>query len=143
MLGVDHGEKRIGLAISDSTGTIGRPLAIIPHVSRDEDAKHVLELATKNDATLIVVGYSTDENGLANAEGRRSRRFADALRDRTQIPIVLWDESLSTQDARATRLAGGVSRKRRRSPVDSLAATVILQSFLDAPRQPGWPAAKA
>ena len=143
VLGVDHGEKRIGLAISDSTGTIARPLAIVNHVSREEDARHVLEFSAKNDVTVIVVGCSTDEEGFPNAAGRRARRFAEALKEKTETPVELWDESLSTQDARAARIAGGASRKRRRLPVDSLAAVVILQSYLDAPRQAGRRAVEA
>lgn len=131
ILAVDHGEKRIGLAISDSTGTIANPLKVIEHVSRVIDAAQVAELASQNQVESIVIGQSFDEEGRPNLAGRRAARFADALKTQTQIPIVMWDESFSTQDARAARVELGVSRKKRAGHLDELAAVVILQSYLD------------
>src|SRR5215510_669229 len=113
ILAVDHGEKRIGLALSDSTGTIARPLTVIKHESRLVDAAQVANLATENEVGLIVIGQSFDEEGQPNLAGRRAAKFAETLKEQTQIPIVLWDESFSTQDARATRIQIGVSRKNR------------------------------
>jgi putative Holliday junction resolvase len=131
-LGIDHGEKRIGIAVSDPTGSLARPLTILAHVSRTQDAARVLELASAHEVGLIVVGQSANEAGKPNLAGRRALRFAEFLKSTTSIPVVLWDESLSTQDARAMRIQGGASRKRRARPVDSLAAAVMLQSFLDS-----------
>jgi putative Holliday junction resolvase len=132
VLAVDHGEKRIGVAISDPTGTISRPLLIIKHVSQTADTGRVLELAALHQAGVIVIGESTDEEGAANAAGRRARRFAAALRNQTSLPVVLWDESLSSSDAMEARIASGASRKRRAGHIDALAAAMILQSYLDA-----------
>lgn len=134
VLAVDHGEKRIGLAISDSTGSIARPLQVIPHTSRLADAARVAEVAAQHGVDLIVVGQSFLEDGRPSPAGRRAARFAEALKSQTQTPIVMWDESFSTQDARLARLEIGVSRKKRRSHLDDLAAAVILQSYLDAQR---------
>ncbi|MCL4528890.1 MAG: Holliday junction resolvase RuvX [Chloroflexi bacterium] len=131
ILAVDHGEKSIGLAISDSTGTIANPLKVIEHVSRVIDAAQVSELAAQNQVELIIVGQSFDEEGRPNLAGRRAARFAEALKMQTQIPIVLWDESFSTQDARAARIELGVSRKKRAGHLDELAAAMILQSYLE------------
>jgi putative Holliday junction resolvase len=133
-LAVDHGEKRIGIAISDSTGTIARPLAVLKHTSRTEDAQQVLSLASEHRAEVIVVGESRDEQGNPNTAGRRAGRFAAALQSLTHIDVVLWDESLSSRDAREWRAAGGASRKRRRAGIDAAAAAVILQSYLEAQR---------
>ena len=132
VLGVDHGEQRIGLAISDPTGTIAGPLSVLRHVSRTVDAAQVAMLATEHQAELIVVGQSFDEEGRANAAGRRAERFAEALKTQTTLPIVLWDESLSTADAREFRIEMGGPRKKRRGHLDEAAAAVILQSYLDA-----------
>ncbi|MFL7868476.1 MAG: Holliday junction resolvase RuvX [Anaerolineales bacterium] len=132
ILAVDHGEKRIGLAISDPTGTIANPLTVIQHVSRTIDAAQVATIATEQDAGLIVVGQSFDEDGQPNLAGRRAARFAEALQNQTDIPIQMWDESFSTQKARAARIRMGVSRKQRSGHLDQLAATVILQSYLGA-----------
>jgi putative Holliday junction resolvase len=132
ILAVDHGEKHIGLAMSDPTATIASPLKVIRHVSRLMDAAQVANLASENDVALIVIGQSYDEEGKPNLAGRRAAKFADALKDQTQIPVVLWDESFSTQDARATRIEMGVSRKKRVGHMDELAAVMILRSYLDA-----------
>lgn len=131
ILAVDHGEKRIGLAISDLTGTIANPLKVIRHVSRVIDATQVAELAAQNQVECIVIGQSFDEEGHPNLAGRRAARFADVLKTQTQISIVMWDESFSTQDARAARIELGVSRKKRSGHLDELAAVMILQSYLD------------
>ncbi|MBI2757158.1 MAG: Holliday junction resolvase RuvX [Chloroflexi bacterium] len=132
ILAVDHGEKRIGLAISDLTGSIARPLTVIKHVSRVVDAAQVASIAAENNAELIVVGQSFDEEGHPNLAGRRAARFADELKNQTKIRIVMWDESFSTQDARAARIELGVARKKRAGHLDELAAVVILQSYLDS-----------
>jgi len=135
ILAVDHGEKRIGLALSDPTATIASPLAVIEHVSRAVDAAQVAALASEHDAGLILVGQSFDEEGRPNAAGRSAARFAEALHGQTKIPVEMWDESLSTFDARASRIELGVSRKKRAGHHDSLAAVVILQSYLESNRK--------
>ncbi|MEW6242192.1 MAG: Holliday junction resolvase RuvX [Chloroflexota bacterium] len=132
ILAVDHGEKRIGLALSDPTATLASPLKVIEHISRAVDAAQVAALAADHEAGLIIVGQSFDEEGRPNVAGRRAARFAEALRAQTSIPVELWDESLSTQDAREIRLRSGASRKHRGGHLDDLAAAVILQSYLDA-----------
>lgn len=135
ILAVDHGEKRIGLALSDATATIASPLNVIEHVSRAIDAAQVADLAAQNDVKLIVIGQSFDEDGNPNPAGRKSARFADELKKQTDLPVELWDESFSTQDARAARIELGVSRKKRAGHQDAFAAVVILQSYLEARRQ--------
>ena len=131
ILAVDHGEKRIGLALSDPTATIASPLSVIKHVSRLLDAAQVASLANENDAGLIVIGQSFDEEGNPNLAGRRAAKFAEALKEQTNIPVELFDESFSTQDARATRIEMGVSRKKRSGHMDELAAVMILRSYLE------------
>jgi putative Holliday junction resolvase len=131
ILAVDHGEKRIGLALSDPTGTIASPLTVIKHVSRLLDAAQVANLASENEAGLIVIGQSFDEEGNPNLAGRRAAKFAEALKEQTNVPVELFDESFSTQDARATRIEMGVSRKKRSGHMDELAAVMILRSYLE------------
>jgi len=132
ILAVDPGSKHIGIAISDLTGTIANPLTVIDHVARLLDAAVVAELARTNEAGLIVIGQSLDDNGQPSFEGRRAGRFAEALKTQTPLPIVFWDESFTTQEARATRIAMGVPRRKRQGHLDSLAAALLLQSYLDA-----------
>lgn len=132
ILAVDHGEKRIGLALSDPTGTIANPLTVIKHISRTMDAAQVANLAAEYGAELIVIGQSFDEEGHPNLAGRRAAKFAQALKEQTQLPVVLWDESFSTQDARTARIELGVSRKKRAGHQDALAAVMILQSYIES-----------
>lgn len=132
ILAVDHGEKRIGLALSDPTGSIASPLMTLQHVSRAIDATQVAALAAEHGVERIVVGQSFDEDGHPNLAGRRAARFAEALRRQTGLPVELWDEAFSTQAAREARIQMGVSRKKRAGHLDELAATLILQSYLDA-----------
>jgi putative holliday junction resolvase len=132
ILAVDHGEKRIGLALSDPTGTIASPLIGVKHISRMMDAAQVANVATEHGAELIVVGQSFDEEGNPNLAGRRAAKFAEALKEQTPIPVVLWDESFSTQDARMARIELGVSRKKRAGHQDAFAAVIILQSYIES-----------
>jgi putative holliday junction resolvase len=132
ILAVDPGEKRLGLAISDPTATIANPLTVIKHVARPVDAATIARIAQENEAGLIVVGQALDDEGEQTQQSRRARRLAEALRQQTSLPVLLWDESGSTQAARDARIAMGVSRKKRSGHLDDLAAAVILQSYLDS-----------
>jgi putative Holliday junction resolvase len=136
VLAVDPGEKRLGIAISDPTGTIARPLTVLRHVSRIIDAAEVARLAAENEAVRILIGQALDADGGLTAQARHAERFAEAVREQTNLPVELWDESGSTQAARASRIAMGVSRRKRSGHLDDIAATVILQSYLDANANP-------
>ncbi len=140
ILAIDPGEKRIGVAISDPTGTIATPLTVIKHVSRAEDAAKIARLARENDAVRIVIGQALDSDGGPTPQSRHAEKLAAAIAEHTSLPIVLWDESGSTQAARDSRLALGVSRRRRRGHLDELAAAHILQDYLDV-QNPPTPAA--
>jgi putative Holliday junction resolvase len=131
ILAVDPGEKNLGIAISDPTGTIANPLTVLKHVSRPLDAAAIAQLAADHQAERIIVGQALDDDGQPTPEGRRAGRLAEALQAQTDLPIVLWDESGSTQAARQARLAMGASRRKRRGHLDDLAAAYILQTYLD------------
>ena len=137
ILAVDPGDKNIGIAISDPTATIANPLTVLRHVSRPIDAASIAELARQHGAKKIIVGQSLDPEGKPTFQGRKAARLAAAIRTQTDLPVELWDEGGSTQTARAARIQMGVSRARRRGHLDELAATVILQSYLDGGRGTG------
>ncbi len=128
---VDPGEVRIGVAISDETGTLARPLAILGHVSRLTDAMEIMQLALQNQVDAIVVGQALDSNGKPGPKARSAGRLAEALQALGEMPVYLWDESHSSQEAAELLIASGVSRKKRSQPIDDLAAAVILQDFLE------------
>jgi len=134
VLSVDPGEARIGIAISDQTGTIANPLTVIKHQSRLIDAAQIAQLAHENSAGLIVVGATYDVEGELTPQGRRAARLVEVIRTQTELPVELFDEAGSTQAARSARISLGVSRKKRSGHLDDLAATVILQMYLDSRR---------
>jgi putative Holliday junction resolvase len=136
ILAVDPGEKRIGLAISDPTGSIANPLTILKHVSRSIDAATISQIAREKEADTIVVGQALDANNQPTMQSRRATRLVAAIHQQTNLPVILWDESESTQNARQARIEMGVTRLKRRGHLDDLAATVILQSYLDAQKPP-------
>ncbi len=137
ILAVDPGDRRLGLAISDPTGTLAAPLQVLPHKSRDADAAAIARIAKEQGAGRIVVGQALDSEGEPSYQGRKAARLAAALRACTDIPVELWDESGTTQAARAGQLAIGTPRRKRSGHLDDLAAVVLLQSYLEARRTAG------
>jgi putative Holliday junction resolvase len=132
ILAVDPGEKRLGIALSDPTGTIAGPLTVIQHVSRVIDAAAIAQLAGENGAVRIIVGMALGPDGEMTPNARHAAHLAETIREQTSLPVELWDESGSTQAARSARIAMGVSRRKRSGHLDEIAATVILQSYLDS-----------
>jgi len=120
VLAVDPGEVRIGLAISDPTGTIARPLQVIEHISRQQNAAAIAEIASARGAELILIGLPMDTEGEIGHQARRSLRLVDELRKATQVAVETWDESGTTQ------MAG-----KKDDMVDARAAAYILQDYLD------------
>lgn len=131
-LGLDLGSRTLGVAISDKTGFIASSLKIIRHEEEydrliDEVKKLVLEL----EVDAIVLGFPKNMNNTIGPKGELSLDFKEKLEKNINIPVYLQDERLSTKSALDTLIKGDVSRKDRKKVVDSLAATIILQSFLD------------
>jgi len=132
VLAVDPGDRRIGLAISDPTGTISRPLCVLRHESRELDAQQIVQIACKEEAELIIVGWALDSEGQVGYQARKSQRLADAIRENAAIPVDMWDESGTTQAAIQSRIALGVGKKKRKGHLDDLAASILLQDYLIA-----------
>lgn len=132
ILAVDPGEKRLGIALSDPTGMIANPLTVLKHVSRVIDAATIAQLAHEHQVGRIIVGQALDDENQPTLQSRRAHHLAAAIRLQTTIPVELWDETGSTQAARAAGVAMGVSRRKRRGHLDDIAATFILQTYLDA-----------
>lgn len=133
LLGIDHGVKRIGLAVSDSSGTVARELLVINRKSKVEDFTRIQRIAAEQRVAALVVGLPHNPQA---AEGEYTqadtvRRWVAALRTAVLLPIVLWDEQLTSVDARELSIR---LRRKRTEPIDDLAARVMLQSYLDALR---------
>lgn len=136
ILAVDPGEKRLGIAISDPTGVIANPLTVIKHTARLLDAAAVAALAVEHGAGKIIVGHTLDSENQPTPQGRSAARLAEAIRSQSELPVEMWDESGSTQAALQAHIAIGGSRRSRQQRghghLDDLAATYILQTYLDA-----------
>jgi len=136
VLAVDPGEKRLGIAISDPTGVIANPLTVLKHTSRLLNAAAIASLAVEQGAGKIVVGQVLDGDNQPTPQSRSAARLAEAIRSQTDLPVEMWDESGSTQAALQAHIAMGGSRRSRQQRghghLDDLAATYILQTYLDA-----------
>jgi putative pre-16S rRNA nuclease len=131
VLAVDPGSRRVGLAISDPSGTIAQPLTTIDAEPRDTLAERLAETARRNAAIRIVVGLPRHLDGSIGDAARSARILADALRRASGLPVELVDERLTTALAERSMIAGGVRRAKRRATIDQVAATLLLQSHLD------------
>ena len=132
ILAVDPGEKRLGLAISDPTQTIASPLMVLNSQSMKKDALAILEIASDQGAVLIVIGQALHWDGAESAQAEGSRKLAELLKELGPLEVDLADEFGTTQAARNARLEMNVSRKKRSGHLDDLAATILLQNYLDA-----------
>ena len=134
LIGIDHGLARIGVAVSDRVGLTARELAIIERKSKREDFDRLNAIAAQQEAGAFIVGLPSDFDTPKDVEytqADRVRTWVEHFRQTTPLPIVLWDEQLTTVDAQA--LARRLKRPAR-AHVDDLAARLILQSYLDAVR---------
>ena len=132
VLGVDYGEQRTGVAISDESRTIAFPRETLACPRVEQAAAAVARTAEAEQVAAIVVGYPLNMNGSQGARTTRTDEFMAELAKRTEIPLKKWDERLSTKIAEAVLIEAGTSRAKRRGVVDKLAAQVILQGYLDA-----------
>ncbi len=134
LLGIDHGLKRIGLAVSDSTGSLARELAIVERTSKAQDFAAIQAHIQRQGVIALIIGCPIDvdraEQGLFS-QADKVRNWVENLRAAIPLPMVLWDETLTTVEA--AQLARQLKRKST-APIDDLAARLMLQSYLDAVR---------
>ncbi len=135
LLGVDYGERRIGVAVSDPTGTIASPLLQVTHQGIAEALDRLAELVHREEAIGIVLGEPRHLGGGESAGSAVVREVATRLASRTGLPVWLWDERLSSVAAAAALREGGIKGSGFRRRIDAVAAALILQTFLDAHRE--------
>jgi putative Holliday junction resolvase len=131
VIALDVGERRIGVAVSDPTGTLATPHTVIHRRSKAEDFETVARLVIELEAERVVVGLPLSLNGEVGPQARRVSRYAHALAQRLDVPMELHDERYSTVTADALLTERG---RKRRVPIDAAAAAVILQDYLDSRR---------
>ncbi|MFA0741591.1 MAG: hypothetical protein DFNUSKGM_001702 [Candidatus Fervidibacter sacchari] len=138
ILAVDYGEKRIGLAISDELGITASPLMTLTRRSDEETVRQIAQLASKLRVTQIVVGLPRRTDAQEGEMERKVKAFAEKLRQKVSVPVVLFDERFTTRIAEQVLLEADLSRRKRKQVRDRLAAVILLQSFLEAQRMSGW-----
>lgn len=134
LIGIDAGTKTLGLALSDVTRTIGSALETIQRTKFSVDAKRLLHIAAEHSVQGFVLGFPANLDGTEGPRAQATRALARNLNALTPLPILLWDERLTTLEAERMLIQADTSRKRRAEVIDKLAATLILQGALDRMR---------
>ena len=134
-MGVDVGTVRVGVALSDATGTLAGPLETLRRAKDGSDLDRLADLAVEHEVTEVVVGEPRHLSGASGASARDADAYARALADRLpSVPVHMIDERLSTVTAASHLLEGGIDSRKQRAVIDQAAAVVILQQFLDSRR---------
>ncbi len=131
ILGLDVGDRRIGVALSDPLGITAQPLETLHRTKLADDIAHIVSHIRENDVTKVVCGLPLHMDGREGEQAAITREFAAALEEACGIPIEFCDERLTTAMARRTLIEGGVRRDKRKQFIDKLAAVQILQTYLE------------
>lgn len=134
ILGLDFGSHRIGIAISDPTGSMAQPLSVIEKRPDDSEIKRILELVDEYNVDEVVVGLPVSMSGEIGAQAQVVLEYVEKLKNELRVPVITWDERLTTSFAERALMESNVKRSRRKEIVDKVAAAVILQGYLDLKR---------
>jgi putative Holliday junction resolvase len=131
VLAVDWGAKRIGLAVSDPAGKLARPLAVIQHISREDNARRILEKAREVEIDVIVMGVTYADGDELSPSGRSAQRLAEEIEKQSTFKVILWDEDFTTREAKEAMINSGISCSKRRGHADDRAAAILLHNYLN------------
>jgi putative pre-16S rRNA nuclease len=131
ILALDHGSKRIGVAVSDETKTIAQPLEYIPAEPFANFLARLKELLAEKEISLVLLGLPRNMDGSYGPAAQKVEAFAAALKTAITVPIKMWDERLTSTMANKILIQGKVRRDKRKEKVDKMAAAILLQSYLD------------
>ncbi|MEQ1851136.1 MAG: Holliday junction resolvase RuvX [Chthoniobacteraceae bacterium] len=131
-LGIDVGEARIGVAVSDELGMLAHPVETIVVKETADPPGRIAQIATEKDAAPIIVGLPKNMDGTSGPAAEKARAFAEKLRGRVTCPVILWDERLTTVAAQRYLHEAGRNVKQSRAVIDQVAAQIILQGWLDS-----------
>ncbi|RJE90992.1 Holliday junction resolvase RuvX [Paenibacillus sp. 1011MAR3C5] len=132
VMGLDYGDRNIGVAISDAFRWTAQGITVVEKRRDGGELDRLSELAKEHEVSEIVVGLPKNMNGSIGPRGEICIAFAEQIRQKLEIPVHLWDERLTTVAAERTLLEADVSRKKRKLVIDKMAATIILQNYLDS-----------
>ena len=131
-MGLDVGEKTIGIALSDELGLTAQPYQTLKRQGEDQDLRAIRTILEERGIATVVVGLPMNMDGSTGRQARRVAAFAEKIEATLDVPVVYWDERLSTVAAERVLIQADVSRSKRKKLVDKLAASVILQGYLDS-----------
>lgn len=134
-MGIDFGEKRVGIAVSDALGITAQSVTTIDRTGSKSWLEVLDQLIEEYSITAIVIGFPRNMDGSLSEKGEQSLQLAETLKQRYHLPVHLWDERLSTVAVERTLIEANMTRKKRKRVIDQLAATWILQGFLEAQRR--------
>lgn len=134
IMGLDIGDKTIGVAVSDLMGLTAQGVTTIKRVGKKKDIEALKVIIKERDVKRIVSGLPKNMNGTLGPQGEKVIKFCELLEEETGIKIEFWDERLSTVAAERTLIEGNVRRENRKSVIDMVAASIILQGYLDRQR---------
>jgi len=139
ILAIDPGTVRLGLALSDPSGTIAQPLSVLARRSDAQDLKALTELAERHEVGMIVIGLPRLMDGRLDTAAQQAQAFGAQVARATGRPVAYWDERLTSVAAERYLIEQGKRRSKRRQEIDRMAATLLLQGYLDyrAGRGPG------
>ena len=132
VLGLDLGEQRIGVAVSDALGWTAQGEKVIENSSWEQVVAELKSIVAQKEVSKIVVGLPKNMNGSLGPRAEKTLEFVARLKEELALPVITWDERLSTLAAQRTLLAADVSRKKRKQVIDKMAAAIILQNYLDS-----------
>ncbi|MFD2369804.1 Holliday junction resolvase RuvX [Brevibacillus sp. GCM10020057] len=132
LMGLDVGDKTIGVAVSDELGWTAQGVETIKRQSKEKDLARLKELIAQYQVGAIVVGLPKNMNGTIGPRAEMCQAFGKLLQERTSLPVHMWDERLTTMAAERMLISADVSRQKRKTVIDKMAATLILQGYLDA-----------
>lgn len=135
IMGVDAGNKRIGVALSDPSGTLAQGYGVVEHRSREADAAALALIARENEVAEIVVGYPLLMSGKAGEQARSAKRLGAELARASGLPVAYWDERLTTAAAHRLMREAGVPARKQGARIDAAAAELILQSYMDSQKR--------
>jgi putative Holliday junction resolvase len=131
ILALDHGTRRIGVAVSDETKTIAQPLEYIPAEPFKDFLERFKKILIEKEVEHILIGMPRNMDGTYGPAAQKVQAFVELLKADTALPIKLWDERLTSSMANKVLIQGGVRRDQRKEKVDKMAAAILLQSYLD------------
>ncbi len=131
ILGIDYGDKNIGLAISDKLLFTAQPLGLYKTINKKEDKKYFLQLASRYKVSKIVIGLPLRLDGTAGTRVEKTKKFASWLEKTLQLPIIMWDERLTTRQAKIILNQQKINDKKKKKLKDQVSANIILSSYLE------------